>query len=333
MTETTAAKPALKHATENAFFTAAVGLAACTLAGFIGGLYWFFDLFSHFRPYYALCALFLTIAVLSLKMKKTAFLNLAVLLINTVIVAIVLLPQIPDRTAHSPPVLTAVAANVLSVNRQYRFADTLLRQFDADLFLMLETTEEWEQETAYLQERFPHSAAAARDDNFGLLFFSKYRFAGGVTYFSFGHNPAITLPYIKAEFKDTPLNQNMRPLVFYGLHTTPPVSKLYADYRNALMAHIAAEIAAAPEKDAIVAGDLNDTAWSHNFHHFLKTSGLKMTGTGMSPTWPAAFPPALRLQIDHALVKGLEDFQAKLITGEKIGSDHLPVILQIVPKD
>lgn len=313
---------------EDGTFTAVTGLAVCTAAGFIGGLYWFFDLFSHFRPHYIACAVILTAAAGFLKMRKTLWLTLAVLLINTVSVAVVF--SLPHQSSHkAQAVLTAVSANVLSINSNYRFADTLLRRFDADLFLLLETTEDWKQETAYLKERFPHSAAAPRDDNFGLLFFSKYAFEGGVENFSSGYSPVITLPYIKAEFKDTPLNLNNRPLVFYGLHTTPPVSALYADYRNALMAHIAAEIAAAPEKDIIVMGDLNDTRWSQNFRYFLNKSRLQMVGTGLHTTWPTVFPSWLRLQIDHALIKGFENFPAILSTGEAIGSDHLPVALEI----
>lgn len=317
---------------EDSLFTAAIGLAACTAAGFLGGLYWFFDLFSHFRPHYVLCAAPLTITALFLKIKKTALLNLAVLLVNAVIIGTVFVPQMRAAVPDTSPALTAIAANVLSINRQYRFADTLLQRFDADLFLLLETTESWETETAYLQEGFPYIAAAPRDDNFGLLFFSKYAFEGGVEYFSSGHHPAITLPYIKAEFKDTPLNLNHRPLVFYGLHTTPPVSELYADYRDALMAHIAAEIAETPEKDIIVMGDLNDTRWSQNFRHFLKASGLQMVGAGLNTTWPTAFPAWLRLQIDHALVKEFENFTATLSTGEAMGSDHLPAVLKITPQ-
>ncbi|TNE25387.1 MAG: endonuclease/exonuclease/phosphatase family protein [Alphaproteobacteria bacterium] len=316
---------------EDAICVASVGLAACTAIGFLGGFYWFFDLWSHFKPHYIPCAAALTAAALFLKLKKTVLLNLAVLVTNAVIITTILVPHASRPSPKTPIVLTAVSANILSVNRHYRFADALLQRFDADIFLMLETTEDWVRETAYLKEQFPHSAADARSDNFGILFYSKYAFDGGVENFTPPHHPALTVPYIRAEFKDTPLNVHDRPLVFYGIHTTPPVAREYAACRDALMRYIAAEIAATPDKDIIVMGDLNDTVWSRNFQKFLGKSGLHSIGSGLQNTWPTAFPAPLRLQIDHALIKGFQGFSGNMKTEAAMGSDHLPVVLQIAP--
>jgi len=331
MTETDTAQPSFSKLARDAFYVASIGLAICTMIGFLGGTYWFFDLFSHFRPYYIPCAVILAAATCLLQLKKTVWLNLAMLFINAVIVTTILMPHLLHAPPKTPPVLTAISANILSINRHYHFADALLQRFDADIFLMLETTEDWVQETAYLKERFPYFAAEARPDNFGILFFSKYSFDGGVENFTDTHNPAITFPYIRAEFKDTPLNLHDRPLVFYGIHTTPPVAKEYAVYRDALMAYIAAEIAATPEKDIIVMGDLNDTVWSQNFRNFLTASGLQAVGTGLQNTWPTALPAPLRLQIDHALIKGFDKFSSRMLTDTPMGSDHLPILLQIAP--
>ena len=332
MTDSPTEKSAFFKLTADTVYVASIGLATCTLIGFLGRLYWFFDLFSHFRPYYIPCAVILMVAALFLQLKKTAVLNLAVFLLNTAITAAVLVPHNMSQTPRQePPVFTAVSANILSINRHYRFADTLLQRFDADIFLMLETTEDWVHETAYLKERFPYTAAEARTDNFGILFYSKYAFDGGVKNFIPSENSTMTVPYIRAEFKDTPLNFHDRPLVFYGIHTTPPVAAEYAASRDGLMAHIAAEIAAMPEKDVIVMGDLNDTVWSQNFRHFLATSGLRNIGSGLQNTWPTAFPAPLRLQIDHAFIKGFTDYTGKMSTDVSMGSDHLPIALQIAP--
>jgi endonuclease/exonuclease/phosphatase (EEP) superfamily protein YafD len=331
MTATSAAKPAFFKLAADACSIASVGLAACTISGFLGGLHWFFDLFSHFRPYYIPCAFLLAAVALFLKMRKTIWLNLAVLLVNTLIIAAVLVPHMSRPALQAPPVFTVVSANILSINRHYRFADALLQRFDADLFLMLETTADWVRETAYLKERFPYTISEARADNFGILFYSKYAFDGGVENFTSPRYPALTVPYIKVEFKDTPLNVHNRPLVFYGIHTTPPVAGEYAACRDELMQQIAAEIAATADKDIIVMGDLNDTVWSRNFQKFLGKSGLRSIGSGLQNTWPTAFPAPLRLQIDHALIKGFEGFSGGIKTGAEIGSDHLPVVLQIAP--
>ena len=79
----------------------------------------------------------------------------------------------------------------------------------------------------------------------------------------------------------------------------------------------------------IVAGDLNDVAWSHTTRLFSRVSGLldPRVGRGPIPTFPANFP-LLRFPLDHVFLSS----EFRLIhfgRGPDIGSDHFPVVIKV----
>ena len=84
---------------------------------------------------------------------------------------------------------------------------------------------------------------------------------------------------------------------------------------------------------ALVVGDLNTTPWSPYFKDLLKLGALRnsMKGWGVQTTWPATSYP-LRIPIDHALHSpGLVILNREI--GPDVGSDHLPVILDVHVSD
>lgn len=77
-------------------------------------------------------------------------------------------------------------------------------------------------------------------------------------------------------------------------------------------------------------GDLNTTPWGHAFRWLVTESELRDTscGVGFQWSWPASFWPPV-IPIDHALVS--EDVRVlDRRMGPSIGSDHLPLVLDIV---
>ena len=65
--------------------------------------------------------------------------------------------------------------------------------------------------------------------------------------------------------------------------------------------------------------------------HLMRQTGLDNArkGFGLLPTWPAFMPwPFLRIPIDHCLVS--PDIRViRMRTGRTIGSDHLPIIVDM----
>jgi endonuclease/exonuclease/phosphatase (EEP) superfamily protein YafD len=82
----------------------------------------------------------------------------------------------------------------------------------------------------------------------------------------------------------------------------------------------------------ILVGDLNTSLWSPYYAHLIRQTGLDNArrGFGLLPTWPAYMPwPFLMIPIDHCLVSP-DIGVIKMRTGRNIGSDHLPIVVDMV---
>lgn len=124
---------------------------------------------------------------------------------------------------------------------------------------------------------------------------------------------------------------NGRETMLLGVHAPRPKDRLSVGDRAAALAGYRAILGKAA-MPAIVAGDLNGTPLSPSVADFLAENRLSMpdeAGPWFSPSWPAAAPP-LGVRIDHVLTS--PGFGARLVeVGPAIGSDHLPVTVDILP--
>jgi endonuclease/exonuclease/phosphatase family metal-dependent hydrolase len=84
------------------------------------------------------------------------------------------------------------------------------------------------------------------------------------------------------------------------------------------------------KREVVVMGDFNTTPWSGRYKQFLQDSDLRnsLRGFGLQPTWHAALPSPLMIAIDHCLhspsIRTLNR-----ATGANIGSDHLPLLVEL----
>ena len=120
---------------------------------------------------------------------------------------------------------------------------------------------------------------------------------------------------------------------FYGVHPRPPEVREDTDERDAEILIIARQIAE-DGRPSIVAGDLNDVAWSHTTRLFQRISGTldPRRGRGTFNTFHAHYP-IFRWPLDHIF----HETSFALVHLERlrnIGSDHFPVfaVLQYEPK-
>lgn len=81
----------------------------------------------------------------------------------------------------------------------------------------------------------------------------------------------------------------------------------------------------------ICIGDLNISLWSPIYQSFRKQTKLRNVreGIGLLPSWPTFMGFGwLMIPIDHCLVS--HDIRVmRAQTGERIGSDHLPLIIEL----
>lgn len=226
-------------------------------------------------------------------------------------------PQAKAAEACSPgDRISLLVLNVLQSNRNYRAALDLIAAKAPDLVLLLETDAGWQAAMAPLRAHYPHRVEHPQDNTYGLLFYS--------------HLPLRdpTIRFLLQEdvpsLRTTVVLPSGEPITFYGLHPRPPHPGHSSAPRDAELVVVAREVAKTKDS-TIVAGDLNDVAWSHTNRLFQNISGLldPRQGRGLFSTFHAQYPFA-RWPLDHIFFSEhflLSDMQRL----NDVGSDHFPI--------
>jgi len=112
-------------------------------------------------------------------------------------------------------------------------------------------------------------------------------------------------------------------------HPLPPINAEYFKSRNQQLLELEKVISSTNTIHAVI-GDLNTTMWSPYYRKFIRQTGLKnaRSGFGILPTWPQG-APMLQIPLDHCLISP-EINVLKIRTGGDIGSDHRPLIIDLV---
>ena len=294
---------------------AASGLAVATLFGFLGGLYWVLDLFSHFRvQIFQLCLVLLGIALWRRKHKLTVF-----LVVLTCLNYSVVLPFYFGKSA-APSGGTVTRVMLMNLNASNGNTKQVLAAIDLakpDLLLLEEVTPKWIHELSRLDSVYPYRIADARDDCFGIMLLSKIPLSHTNTV----EIGATGVPSILAT-----VHLPQGEISFIGTHPVPPVSVEYARRRDRQLDALA-RCVQEQSRPVLLVGDLNASPWSAHFRKLLKKTDVKnsMKGFGFQPSWPVKYR-FLRIPIDQLLCSSRIAVQHRGI-GPDVGSDHLPVIV------
>ena len=276
----------------------------------------YIELYSHFRPQYFAASLLLLIVFTVSRSPVYAIL----LLVTTAFNASYVLPWYFGVTrVESDNTIKLLHANVYATNDQYERLFKLIEKERPDVIFLQEVTQKWRDATLRLRGAYPHNYVEAREGSFGIAMFSRLALD------SIAHvdSPPLDYPTIVAT-----MTVNNQALTLINTHPTIPMSRLQYEARNEQLGSIAA-LANRAAGAVVLTGDLNASVWSRNYRKLEASTGLRNTrrGFGILPTWPTFLPFAM-IPIDHALVSdsiGVVDTR----TGARIGSDHLPLIVEI----
>ncbi len=223
-----------------------------------------------------------------------------------------------DKQDH----IRVVVTNVLETNRNYEACLNMLRKADPDVILAVETDQKWQDHLKPLEADYPYTVFMPLSNTYGMLFYSRFKLINPKIRFLLENDVPSVHTLIELP--------SGTPIIFHGLHPRPPAPQEAETSvpRDAELIVVGLDIKENPGP-TIVAGDMNDVAWSHTSKLFRKTSGLldPRIGRGLFATFNA-FYPLLRWPLDH--VFHTNDF--KLITLqrlEKIGSDHFPICITL----
>jgi endonuclease/exonuclease/phosphatase (EEP) superfamily protein YafD len=299
------------------------GTATASLLGLCGSLWWVLDLASHFRVQYLL--VLVLGAWLATIARRWALVGTALifLLLNAWMVAPCLAPRPrpgPLARTSDGDRLRVLFVNVHTSNQQTERVARLIRHTHADVVGLMEINRRWSERLGPALAPYTHRMEQPRDDNFGIGLYSRLPWLDARVQ-RYGN---LRLPSLRARVR---LARSAVTLLF--THPTPPTSARYAHLRRLQLEAIYADRPHLPEP-LVVFGDLNASPWSRDFRWFRRRMRLVDTRRGFGPqrTWPAN-SWLLRIPIDHCLVSPSIGVRSRRL-GPNVGSDHLPVIVDLV---
>lgn len=295
----------------------ASGLAAVTLAGFLGRWHWLLDLVGHFRWYWLLA----TLVWFAVAWRWRSRPALACLTLAAAANAAALLPYWlpPAGSVAAGDRLELVTLNVFADNRQHDRVLAYLRRRDADVVVLIEVDAAWAAAVEALAPLYPHRVIEPRDDMFGIAVLSKLPLESPRVEEIAAGPPVILAGLASGE----------RGCLLVAAHPRAPITAGWSASRDAQLTALG-DLAAAESRPVIVAGDLNATPWSHGFRQLVGSRGLRDSalGRGLQPTWNARrWVP--QIPIDHIVVSPEVQVIARTV-GPDVGSDHLPVEATLV---
>ena len=224
--------------------------------------------------------------------------------------------------------LKIMVSNVLTTNDNTQKLVELIQQRHPDILITLESNEKWEKALKQIEADYPYTVKVPLDNLYGMHLYSKLELIDPeIKYLIIDDIPSI---HTQLRLQDD------RIIWLYCLHPMPP-SPTEADKsttRDAELLLVGKQIKD-NNQTAILAGDLNDVAWSKTTRRFQRISGLldPRIGRHFINTFHVSYP-FLRWALDHIFHSAcftVVDIQRL----PSIGSDHFPVMttLQYEPEE
>ena len=216
-----------------------------------------------------------------------------------------------------------LTANVLTPNRNTQGLIDLIREHRPDVFVTLETDMWWQERLDVLEDDYPFSMKCPLDNLYGMHVYSRLPLEDSAIQFLVEDD----IPSMHA-LVVLPSGRKVR---MHFLHPAPPSPTEHDESteRDAELLVVAKSVAGL-DTPVIVAGDLNDVAWSTTTRLFRKISGLldPRVGRGMFNTFHADYW-FLRWPLDHLFHS--RHFTLSFIRRlPSFGSDHFPVLVELV---
>lgn len=223
-----------------------------------------------------------------------------------------------SRQPSKGPSLRLLIANVCMPNRNGPRLLEIIRQTDPDLILIIEADRWWQSELDLLEKSHPFMCRHPLENTYGMLLYSRFELSGPQVRFLVQED----VPSIHTGVR----LPSGREIALHCLHPRPPAPTQHprSTERDVELLIVGKEVRGS-EKPVIVAGDLNDVAWSRTTRLFRKISGLldPRIGRTFLNTFHAKYP-FMRWPLDHVF----HSPHFRLIELKRLpyfGSDHFPI--------
>ncbi len=231
--------------------------------------------------------------------------------------------QSARKGSESDSSISLLIFNVLMENDNYADALQMIESYDADIVLLAEPDENWAKNLAPLEEKYPHTVFCPLNNRYGMMLYSRLPLHD--TELQFLIQDDIPSIHTQIQMPDG------RDIALHGVHPRPPMpgENMRSTERDGEILLVGKAIRES-NLPGIVAGDLNDVAWSRTTKLFKRVSGLldPRVGRGFYNTFHAHYP-FLRVPLDHVF----HSHHFRLVKLERVndacGSDHFPVFIEL----
>lgn len=213
--------------------------------------------------------------------------------------------------------------NVLMENENHNEVVELIKNINADAVLLAEPNQRWADNLAELKTFYKYEVSHLLENHYGMMFFSNLEIHDTEIQFIIQED----IPSIHTQIR----LRSGDDIAFHGVHPRPPVpeEKGRSIERDGELLLVGKGVRES-NLPCIVAGDMNDAAWSQSTKLFKRISGLldPRVGRGFYNTFHAKYW-IFRLPLDHVF----HSHHFRLIDLQRIknscGSDHFPVLIKL----
>jgi endonuclease/exonuclease/phosphatase (EEP) superfamily protein YafD len=301
-----------------------------SLAGYLGRLNLYLELASGYKLQFLLLALCSLIYFSFTRITLWLIVSLLCVLLNIteIIPWYFNQPQVTNVNNYQP--LKVFSYNVLWSNENYDKAIALINQEQPDIVVFQEAVKPWEKQLAVLKATYPYHIGAKKLE---IEVYSKLPLTNTEIKL-YGTYRGLVISDLKISDQSSP-TIGERQIKFIATHAYPQLYYGHEGWqiRNEHLEKGIGEYVKNLEQSVIIAGDLNVSMWSPFYRSLIKQSGLHNArqGFGILPSQSGIAPQfaILSAPIDHCLVSSdiqVENFRL----GRDIGSDHLPIIANLL---
>lgn len=293
-------------------------LVGAVAGGLLDGIVWPGPPLALFRPQLTLALLVVALLAVAVGPRRTAIVGIAVAALGVAL----LVPALRDPEPEPPPA-AGLTVKVLTLNLWHRNDDVsavakLIGRERPDIVALVELTPAWQRALAPALRPYRVRAVEASTGSTGIGVYGRAHLRDPeIVWLGEGTRPAV-------QARLDVLGRVGRLLVVH------PTGALLPGDVGAHERELAAigEWARAHRPRNAVCGDLNAAPWTRSLRDVLAEGGLRaaLPGGLYLGSWPA-LPPPLRVAIDGCLVG--TGFQARAEFGPRVGSDHLPVLVEL----
>jgi endonuclease/exonuclease/phosphatase (EEP) superfamily protein YafD len=316
MAQTTRPTSAVTNLIGTFAMTVAFVLIVLTAVGFLGAIWWGFDLAAHFRVQYAALLVPVVAILVGLGWRRSAVAAGAALLVNLALFVPLYLVQ--PAPVDPSATLQILSFNVTASNPERSSVIESLSASGADIIFLHESSTDWED--AFSRSDLPYRMVNARTPGsvFGTLALVGEEVVANVI-------PLGDFGQLSIEVVTELGGNEIRVL---GTHPLSPVSQSRAAARDEQLRRVG-EWAARQVVPVVVTGDFNASTWSRGFSLVTEEAGLinSQRGFGIQASWPAGYT-LFGIPIDH-LVHSPELTTVDRYLGESLGSDHFPLFVTV----